>query len=159
MPFHTQGLPKCQTFYLNLQNGPLGAARFWIGFPHADAAEITVAIVAGLESFGQAAEFVDEAAADYDVIGDEGKFQLLEAKEDLTRPLLFPKAIEADLTQHVFDNPAFIRQVTELEGQDISFPNESGAESSAEPEKKHTAAAITAERLHGGVVNHAGRFA
>src|SRR5437764_11529007 len=159
MPFHTQGLPKCQTFYLNLHHAPLWAARPWISLPHAFAAAERIAIVAGLESFGQAAEFVDEAAADYDVIGDEGKFQLLEAKEDLTRPLLFPKAIEADLTEYVFDNAAFIRQVTELERQDISFPNESGAEPGAEPEKKHTAAAITAERLHGGVVNHAGRFA
>ena len=57
------------------------------------------------------------------------------------------------------DGSAGVGQIAELEWQDVAIPDQGRAQTGAEPEKKHAAAAITSERLHGGVVDDPNRFA
>src|SRR4029077_2852920 len=57
------------------------------------------------------------------------------------------------------DRAVWVREVPQLESHEISLPHQRGSKPGSEPEKKHsTAAEMTAERLHSGVVNKAHRF-
>src|ERR1700674_2193155 len=91
---------------------PLGTARLGVGFPHAKAAAVGVAVVTGLYAGRQFLELLGVAAAKDDVIGDERELELLEAEKDVTHPFLLAKTLEAGLAEVFFDNEAaFIRQV------------------------------------------------
>src|SRR5438132_14350766 len=49
-----------------------------------------------------------------------------------------------------------VGQINELERSKVILPNQRRAQPCAQPEEKHAAANMTAECLHGGVVNDAG---
>src|SRR5207245_6569111 len=100
------------------------------------------------------------AAAEHDVVGDERFLQLRDREFDLAFPLFFAKPFQAGAAKIIFDDCAItIGQIAEFEREDGVGPNKSRTEAGAESEKKHSTAAVTAERLHGGVVDQADRFA
>ena len=49
----------------------------------------------------------------------------------------------------------FVGEMGEFEGDDDAVEDEGGAEAGAEAEEEHFAAAVSAERLHGGIVDEA----
>src|SRR5437764_540275 len=63
-----------------LEHGPLWTASLRIGFPHAQAAKVNIPVISGHYPFGQGFEQPGVAAAQDDVIGNEGKLQFFQAK-------------------------------------------------------------------------------
>ena len=84
---------------------------------------------------------------------------MLEAEKDFAFPLPFPELVETAFAENVFDPAAFVGEIAELEREECAGPKQSGPEAGAEPEEKHSAAAITAEGLHGGIIQDSGGFA
>src|SRR5207237_8299717 len=78
---------------------------------------------------------------------------------DLLLPTLAPAALQSGLANAISDRPVRQRgQLPELERENGTVPNKSGAEASAESNKKHATTAVTAEGLHRRVVNEAHWF-
>src|SRR5438874_10890011 len=54
---------------------------------------------------------------------------------------------------------AAVRQIAEFQGHQRSVPHEGGPEPGTKPEKERASAIVTAQRLHGCVVDQAHRYA
>jgi len=63
----------------------------------------------------QGIEMPGVAAAENNVIGDEGKLELLQAKEDLALPFFLAEALETGFAEDLFNDAALIGQVAQLE--------------------------------------------
>src|SRR3954471_23362959 len=142
-----------------LNHVPLRSASSGISVPHPATAGERIAIVSRFDSGRQLVELLGVAAAEHNVIGDEGKLQLAKAEENVPHPFLFSKAREPGFAQVSLDDSAFIRKVAELERQKVPRPDERRPKPRPQAQKKHPAPAITSKRLHGGVVEHPGGFA
>ena len=83
-----------------------------------------------------------------------------ERDEHLALPGFLPVFFQASLSDVILDGGAItVRQVAQFQRQDVIVPNQSGTKTGPETEKEHPPAFVTAEGLHGGVVNDASRFA
>jgi hypothetical protein len=123
-------------------------------FPEAVAAEEGVFIFAEAGAGGQGVEFLAVAAAEDDVIGIEGFFEELHDFGNVAAPLFFAEAFEAAQAEIVFVGfPFFVEQVGEFHGLEKTVDDHGGAEAGSEAEKKHVAAFVAAEGLHGGVID------
>ena len=116
--------------------------------------------MSALDSLRQFIEFFRVTAAEHHVIGNERFFQLDKRVLDVAPPSLFAMPRHAGFSKIVFNNAAVtIRKIPQFQRENIIAPHQGGAQACAEPEKKHSAAVITAERLHGCVVDDSNWFA
>ena len=78
----------------------------------------------------------------------------------LAFPFLFSKKRHTWNAEVILDDFTIgIRQVAELERHQGLVPHQRGAEPSPKSQKEHAPAAVTAERLHGCIVDQAHRSA
>src|SRR4051794_29900952 len=98
-----------------LDHVPLRSASSGIGVPHSATAGERIAIVSRFDSRRQLVELLGVAAAEHNVIGDERELQLGKAEENVPHPFFFSKAGKPGFAQVGLDDPAFVREVAELE--------------------------------------------
>src|SRR6266571_8296774 len=145
---------------LTSQDLPLGLPGLRIDLPEPCSAQKCIAIMSALDSLRQFIEFFSVAAAEDHVIGNERFFQLDERVLDVAPPSLFTEPRQTRFPKVIFDDAAVtIWQIAQFQRKHVIAPHQGGAQACAESEKKHSAAMITAERLHGCVVDDANRFA
>src|SRR5438874_3071 len=143
-----------------LKDLPFGPARPRVDLPQADSTQKRVAIMPALDSFREFVQFFGVAAAQHDVVGNQRFLQLHERVLDVPLPGFLAELGQAGFSEIIFNDAAItVRQISQFQRKDSFFPNQGGTKPGAESEKKHSTAAITAKRLHGGVVDDANRFA
>src|SRR5215211_2514394 len=131
-----------------------------IGLPEANAAEKSVSIVAQLDAMRQSTQFLRAAAAEDHVIGNKRFLQQHDSTKDFVFPSFFSELFQSRLAEIILDDVVVaVRQIAELEWEHVAFPDQSRTQSGAQPEKQHPPAAITAKRLHRGIIDNADRFA
>src|SRR5262249_5647052 len=108
----------------------------------------------------QLIEAVNIAAPEHDVIGDEGELELGDSKNHFGFPFILAQSINPWDAKEVFDFFVFaIGKIAEFEREKHFVQDQGRTESGAEPEKEHSAAVVTPQRLHCGVIDHVHRFA
>src|SRR5262245_30465970 len=127
--------------------------------PEAKAPEKGVCVVAGAAAWRQRLELVDIAAAEDDVLrlerGDEATDDVL----DVASPLDEPVRLESLQSDVLLERAGPVRQVAQRHRLHDPVHDHGRAETGAEPEEEHLAAAVTAERLHRGIVHDLDRTA
>src|SRR6266403_1218128 len=94
------------------------------------------------------------------VFRNERSLQLRDSIGDFSFPFFFTQQRQAWNAEVIFDDVAVgIRQVAELERHQDLVPHQRGAETSSESQKEHAPTTVTAECLHGRIVDHAYRYA
>ena len=76
-----------------LDNIPLRAFCSGVSFPHRASTKICIAVVAKFGSARESAEELRVTTAENHIIGDEGKFELRDAKANFTLPNLSAQSI------------------------------------------------------------------
>src|SRR5690348_568331 len=100
-------------------------------------------------------QLVDISAADDNVIRLKGRAKSFDYIGDVAPPFLFPEALQpANADKILVGLPFLVRQVAQFHRFKEPIHNHGRAEARAQAEEKHTATSITAERLHGGVVDN-----
>src|SRR6202042_1341902 len=100
------------------------------------------------------------AAADHYVVGLKSGLQIGDHLIHGFSPFLAAEALAAALADIVLEGAALlVGHVPDLRGFHHAIDDERRAETGAEPEKQHAPAAITADRLHGRIVDEAHRLA
>src|SRR5229473_1430694 len=123
--------------------------------PHAEAAEEGIFIAAQPGAGRQLLQFLAVSPAQDDVIGFQSSTQLLRNFRNLQTPFFLPQSLEAAQAEIVFVRfPFFVREVCQLHRLQDSIHDHRRPEARAKSQKQHAAALITAERLHGSVVQY-----
>ena len=92
--------------------------------------------MARLNSFRQSLKSFGVTSAEDHVIGNEASLQLYNRVTHLNLPVVFPELLHAGFAQKLFDDFAVaIRQISELQGQQIFGPGEGGTKPGAETQK------------------------
>src|SRR4029453_18031880 len=126
------------------------------GFPQADATKKCILVLSSFGSFWQTTETVHETAAEDDIIRDEGFSQLSDCVSYFSLPFFLAQQLESRNAKVIFnDVPAAVRQIAEFKRHQGFVPHQRGPQSSAEAQKEHPPAAVTAESLHCSVVHNA----
>src|SRR5690348_1476227 len=100
-------------------------------------------------------QLVDISSADDNVIRLKGRAKSFDHIGDVAPPFLFPEALQpANADKILVGLPFLVRKVAQFHRFEKSVHDHRGAQAGAQAEEKHTAASITAERLHGGVVDN-----
>src|SRR5262245_19140745 len=127
----------------------------FFGFPQTDSTEECVLILTAFNSVWQATKTVHQAAAKNDVIGDEGFSQLGDCICYFSLPFFFAQQRQARNAEIIFDDVFLaIGQVAKFKRHQNFVPQQCGSQAGAESQKEHAPAAITAERLQGGIVDN-----
>ena len=116
-------------------------------------------VVAAADARRQLLEQTHIAAAQQDVFGGARGPEQLRRIEDHPLPLVLAQREQAALTGVVLEGLIAVGQVRQLERHDAAIVDQRGAEPGAEPEEQHSSPLVTAERLHGRVVDDARRHA
>src|SRR5439155_6386332 len=107
----------------------------------------------------QTFELFGFASTEHHIICNERALHLGHDSLDFLLPNLASDALQSGLANAIFDRTVRqIGQLPELERENGTVPNKSGAEASAESNKKHATTGVTAEGLHRRVVNEAHWF-
>ena len=126
--------------------------------PQAHAAAEGILVVAAAHAVRQLLQALGVAAAEHDVVGFEGVAQALDHVEHRLAPLAVAAALTPALADVVLEGaPVLIGHMTDLGRFDHPVDDERRTQPGAEPEEQHAAAAVAADRLHGGVVDHLDR--
>src|SRR5258707_2741093 len=142
------------------QDWPLRLAGVRVGLPEPNAAEKSVSIVSPLDPTRQLIQFLRAAAAENDVIGNKRFLQQPDGTKDFAFPLLFAELFQSRLAEVILDDVIVtVRQIAELKLEHAAFPDQGRSQSGAQSKKQHPPAAITAERLHRGIIDDADWFA
>src|SRR5436190_24122743 len=100
------------------------------------------------------------AAAENHIIGDKRFLQQHDGAKDFAFPSLFAELFQSRLAEIILDDVAVaVRQIAELKWEHFAFPDQGRTQSGAQSKKQHPPAAITAKRLHRGIIDNADRFA
>ena len=122
--------------------------------PEAKATDEGIVVAAQARAGRKRFQFFGIAAAEDDVIGGERFLQALDDFGDVAAPFFLPEAFEAANAEVVFVGfPFFVEKMREFHGLEKTVDDHRGAEAGAETEEEHVAAFVTAEGLHGGVVD------
>src|SRR5690242_11890416 len=132
---------------MNLGRERSGATLDGRSLPKPLSAEERVRVVAGAAARWQCFELVDVTAAKDDVLRLERGDQTREDVLDVAPPWLESVRLQPVQSDVLLECSVPVRQVTELHRLDDAVDDHRRAQSSAEPEKQHLAAAITPERL------------
>ena len=96
----------------------------------------------------------------WDLVRDEGELELFDDGEHFCLPCFSAEPTQPNFSEDFFDSiDARIRQISELERENIAVPDQGGAEAGSETEKKHSPSGIAPECLHGSVIDDANGFA
>src|SRR5689334_8804981 len=126
-----------------------------IVFPHAEAAEKGIFIVAEPSAGGPAFELLDVAAAQHHGIHDERGAKTGGDILDVALPFVAADALQAALADVILKRPALtIWKMSQFQRHDDFFHDERGAETRAQSQEQHAPALVTSQGLHGGVVKH-----
>src|SRR5205823_14519917 len=137
-----------------LQDSPTRYSGFAIDFPQTTSPEKRIPVIASLHSARQVLHHFDVTATEDNGIGDERKFYLRHAVKHFLAPRFFAETLKPVYAQPVFNFAVLaVRQIAKLEWQKVLAPDQGRTEAGAQPEKKHATANMTAECLHGSVVN------
>jgi len=98
------------------------------------------------------------AAADDHVVGFQRRAELCNDFADDAAPFLDSQLFQAVLADPLLVSAfLLIAQMREFHGRDDAIDDQGGAEAGAEPEKQHSATFVTADCLHGCIVDDVGR--
>ena len=119
-----------------------------------------MALLPSSTPFGRSLSFLALPPPSDDVVGLHRGAQSVDDVGHFCAPFLLAEAFEAAQADVVLEGLALlVRQVRELHRLDAPVDDQCAAEAGAEAEEQHAAAAVAAERLHGGVVEDAHRLA
>src|SRR5262249_12516399 len=80
--------------------------------------------------------------------------------KDFAFPSFFAEPFQTRLPEVILDDVAItVGQIAELEREHVGFPDQRRSQAGAQSKKQHPRAAITAERLHRGIIDDADRLA
>src|SRR5215470_6520208 len=138
---------------MSLGSGRSGATLDGRSLPQTLAADERVRVIAGAAARRQRLQLVNVAAPEHDVLGLERGDQPCDDVHDVAPPWLEPVRLQPVQSDVLLECSVPVRQVTELHRLDKAVDDHRGAETGAEPEKQHLAAAVTPEGLHCGVIH------
>src|ERR1700722_1158185 len=122
--------------------------------PEAEAAGEGVVVAAEARAGGESFQFFGIATAEDDVIGFERGLQKFSDFEDFAAPFFLAVFFQTSDAQVVLVGfSLFVFEMGEFHGFEIAVGNHGGAETGAETEEEHFAALVTAESLHGGIID------
>ncbi len=122
--------------------------------PEAEAAEEGVAVIAEARAVREALDAASIAAAEDDIIDDEGACKDRGDAIEGGLPFFLAEAVTTGAAEHVLEGALLVvGELAKLEGDKDVIQDGGGAETGAEAEEEHASTFIAAEGLHGGVVD------
>lgn len=162
---HVGGIPgapnaACEVRCASLVAGERRLSGAWRtpngALPDAEAAGEGVAVCSPARARRECAQARRVAAAQYDVVGLEGRSQMRDRFCDQLFPALAAELDTAPFAEVVLECALLERQVAELHRLDDAVGDQRRSESGTEAEEEHGAALVASERLHRGVVHDPG---
>src|SRR5882672_8063780 len=121
--------------------------------PQAKSSSKCIGVIAGATTRRQLFQFFHVASAKHHVVRFDGSNEALHHVSDITSPFFLPVFFEAANSNVVLKSGLLVRQVAQLHRLDDPIDDQRGAETGPQSQKKHLAAFVTSQRLHGRIVH------
>jgi len=121
--------------------------------PQTEPAEKGIVVVARPAAGWQNFKFMNIAASENYVIGFKGGNQSFHDIRDVLLPFDLPMLFQTANSDIILERRLFVRQVAQFHRFEDAFHNHGRTEAGAQSEEQHSAAPITPQGLHGGVID------